>query len=43
MGGVEKNLRNLSVVNWKTKTQEQNGWRKLLEQAKTHEVLQCQQ
>jgi hypothetical protein len=29
MDGVEKNLRNLSVVNWKTKAQERNIWRKL--------------
>jgi hypothetical protein len=35
MDGVEKDLRNLRVVNWKTKLQEQDGWRKFLEQAKT--------
>jgi hypothetical protein len=29
--GVEKDLRNLSVVNWKTKAQEQDGWRKFSE------------
>jgi hypothetical protein len=27
MDGVEKDLRNLGVVNWKTKAQEQDGWR----------------
>jgi hypothetical protein len=26
--GVEKDLRNLGVVNWRTKAQEWNGWRK---------------
>jgi hypothetical protein len=39
MDGVEKDLRNLGVVNWKTKAQEQDGWRKFLEQAKTHKGL----
>jgi hypothetical protein len=32
---VEKVLRNLGVVNWRAKTEERDGWRKLLEQAKT--------
>jgi hypothetical protein len=31
MDGVERDLRNLDVVNWKTKAQEQNGWRQFLE------------
>jgi hypothetical protein len=39
MDVVEKGLRNLGVVNWKTKTQERNGWRKFLEQARTHKGL----
>jgi hypothetical protein len=39
MDGVEKDLRNLSVVNWKTKAQERDGWRKFLEQAKTQKGL----
>jgi hypothetical protein len=39
MDGVEKDLRNLGVVNWKTKAQERGGWRKFLEQAKTHKGL----
>jgi hypothetical protein len=39
MGGVEKDLRNLDVVNWKTKAQEWDGWRKFLEEAKTHKEL----
>jgi hypothetical protein len=39
MDGVEKDLRNLNVVNWKTKAQERNGWRKFLEQAKTPKGL----
>jgi hypothetical protein len=39
MEGVEKDLRNLGVVNWKTKAQERDGWRKFLEQAKTHKGL----
>jgi hypothetical protein len=39
MDGVEKDLRNLCVVNWKTKAQERNGWRKFSEQAKTHKGL----
>jgi hypothetical protein len=34
---VEKDLRSLGVVNWKAKAQERDGWRKFLEQAKTHE------
>jgi hypothetical protein len=34
MDGVEKDL-NLGVVNWKAKAQKQDGWRKVLEQAKT--------
>jgi hypothetical protein len=36
MDGVEKDLRNLGVFNRKTKAQEWDGWRKFLEQAKTH-------
>jgi hypothetical protein len=39
MEGVEKDLRNLGVVNRKTKAQEQDGWRKVLEQAKTQRVV----
>jgi hypothetical protein len=39
MNGVEKDLRNLGIVSWKTKAQEQDGWRKFLEQAKTHKEL----
>jgi hypothetical protein len=27
MDGVEKDLRNLGVVNWKIKAQERDGWR----------------
>jgi hypothetical protein len=38
MGGVE-DWRNLGIVNWKTKAQERDSWRKLLEQAKTHKGL----
>jgi hypothetical protein len=37
--GVEKDLRNLGVVNWKTKAQERDGWVKFLEQAETHKGL----
>jgi hypothetical protein len=37
--GVEYDLRSLGVVNWKAKAQEKDGWRKFLEQAKTHEGL----
>jgi hypothetical protein len=40
--GVEKDLRNLGMINWKTKAGEREGWRKFLEQAKTHQGLQCQ-
>jgi hypothetical protein len=39
MDGVEKDWRNLGVVNCKTKTQERDGWMKFLEQAKTHKRL----
>jgi hypothetical protein len=28
MDGVETDLRNLGVVNWRTKAQERDGWRK---------------
>jgi hypothetical protein len=27
MDGVEKEVRNLGVVNWKTKAQERDGWK----------------
>jgi hypothetical protein len=39
MDGVEKDLRNLGVVNWRAKEQEWDCWRKFLEQAKPHKVL----
>jgi hypothetical protein len=39
MDGVEKDLRNLGVVNWKTKAEEWDGWRKFFKQAKTHKGL----
>jgi hypothetical protein len=39
MDGVEKDLRNLVVVSWKTKAQERNGWKKILEQAVIHKGL----
>jgi hypothetical protein len=39
MDGMEKDLRNLDVVNWKTNAQERDSWRKFLEQAKTHKGL----
>jgi hypothetical protein len=39
MDDVKKDLRNLDVVNWRAKTQERDGWRKFLEQAKTHRGL----
>jgi hypothetical protein len=39
MDGVEKDLRNLGVVNWKTKAQERDGWRKFVEQTKAHKAL----
>jgi hypothetical protein len=39
MDGVEKDSRNLDVVNWKTKTQERDGRRKFLDQGKTHKQL----
>jgi hypothetical protein len=39
MASVEKDLRNVGVVNWRTNAQEVDGWRKFLEQAKTHKVL----
>jgi hypothetical protein len=37
--GVEKDLRNLSVVNRRARAQEWDGWRKFLEQSKTHKGL----
>jgi hypothetical protein len=42
MDGVEKDLRKLGVINWKTKAQERGGWTKFLEQGKAHKGL-CQQ
>jgi hypothetical protein len=30
MDGVETDLRNLGVVNWRAKAQERDGWRKFL-------------
>jgi hypothetical protein len=39
MNGVVKKLRNMGVVNWKAKAQESDGWRRFLEQAKTHKGL----
>jgi hypothetical protein len=39
MDGVEKDLRNLGVVNWKTKAQDRHGWSKFLKQAKIHKGL----
>jgi hypothetical protein len=38
-GWCGESLRNLGVVNWKTKAQEQDDWRKFLGQAKTHKGL----
>jgi hypothetical protein len=38
MDGVEKDLKNLGVVNWKTGTKAE-GLEKFLEQAKTHNGL----
>jgi hypothetical protein len=42
MDGVEKDLRNVGVVNWRAKPQERDGRRTFLEQAKTHERLYCE-
>jgi hypothetical protein len=39
MDGVEENLRNLGVGNWKTEAQELGGWRKFLEQIRNHKRL----
>jgi hypothetical protein len=39
IGGVENDLRNLGVVNWRAKAHERDGWRKFLEQAKSQEGL----
>jgi hypothetical protein len=36
---VEKDLKNLGVVNTTAKAQERDGWSKFLEQAKTHKGL----
>jgi hypothetical protein len=38
MDDEEKDLRNLGVVNWKTRAQERDGWRKFLE----FKEFQCQ-
>jgi hypothetical protein len=42
MDGMEKDLWNLAVVNWRANAQERDGWITFLEQAKTHERLWCQ-
>jgi hypothetical protein len=34
-----EDLSNMGVVNWRAKAQERDGWRKCLEQAKTHKWL----
>jgi hypothetical protein len=39
MDGVEKDLRNVGVVNWRAKAQKSDGWRKFLEKAKTRKGL----
>jgi hypothetical protein len=39
MDGVEKDLRNLDVGNWRAKAQERDGRGKFLQQAKTHKGL----
>jgi hypothetical protein len=39
MNVVKKVLRNLRVVNWKTKAQERDDWRKFLERAETHKAM----
>jgi hypothetical protein len=36
---MEKDLRNLCVFKWGGKAQERDGWRKILEEAKTHKGL----
>jgi len=35
MGGVMRDAERLEVRNWKSKAKERNGWRRLLESAKT--------
>jgi hypothetical protein len=37
--GVEKDLKNLGVVNLRANAQERDSWRKFLEQANTHKLL----
>jgi hypothetical protein len=39
LDGVKKDLRNLGVVNWKTKAQEREGWRRFLKQTIFHKGL----
>jgi hypothetical protein len=39
MNYVEKDLKNLVVFKLKTMAQERGGWRRILEQAKTHKEL----
>jgi hypothetical protein len=36
MDGMEKDLRNLGIVNWKTRAQAGDSWRKFLKQVKIH-------
>jgi hypothetical protein len=39
MDGVEKDLRNLGVLNRETKAQKRDGWRKFLGKTKAHKGL----
>jgi hypothetical protein len=38
-GWCGEGFRELGLVNWIAKAQEKDGWRKFLEQAKTHKGL----
>jgi hypothetical protein len=39
MDGVMRDVERLGVRNWKSKAKERDGWRRLLESAKTLHVL----
>jgi len=42
LGSVEEDLKNLGIRNWRSKSQDREQWRTILENSKAHRVLYCQ-